>query len=65
MAFPVNGVLDTFSGVGETTPPDASWTNGVVSFSGGDGLKIVGNQCGRAAEALKAYRDQRFGSWRA
>lgn len=41
-AFPDNGVLDTFTGVDDTSPPNANWTNAEIR-AGGAGCDLEDN----------------------
>ncbi len=41
MAFPATSVLDSFNRADEGPPPSSSWTNSVISTSGG--MKVVSN----------------------
>lgn len=42
-AFPDNGVLDTFTGVDDTTPPNANWTNAPLFGATSANVRIRSN----------------------
>lgn len=42
-AFPDNGVLETFTGSDNTTPPNSNWTNAVLNGASSGTLEIFGN----------------------
>lgn len=53
-AFPDNGVLDTFTGADDTTPPNANWTNAPLQGATSANVRIRGNGVTTATSSTEA-----------
>lgn len=49
MPDPVATLQDDFNRANEGPPPSSKWTNGIQTFTGGEGLVVLSNQCTRAS----------------